>query len=207
MLVFSYFIRNAFEMSQFLLISTINEIYDGNTNDSYRSISFGISIIIIILLYVLMLFFVILLIVSSYKINELEHNKLEEVFRGLQQNKKRRCYVVMNFLRRVLFILLLIILSSNSLLTLIITLSVAQVIYIIWLASLRSYEETKWNLIEILNEIYFGTLILFLVFINTENDWSPVLTKVYMWTIASNTFATFVIVIGIIYILFRRLYY
>ena len=95
MLVFSYFIRNGFEMSQFLLISTINEVYDGNTNDSYRSISFGISILII-LLYVLMLFFIILLIVSSYKINEQEHNKLGEVFKGLQQNKKRRSYVVMN---------------------------------------------------------------------------------------------------------------
>ena len=75
-------------------------------------------------------------------------------------------------------------------------LTIIQVAYIVLLSFIRPYEGTKGNLIEILNEIYFAFLILFLSIINTESDWSSIKTNFYMWVIVSNTFVVFIIVFG-----------
>ena len=79
MMIFGYFIRNALEMSQFILISAINEIYENNTSDSDRIISFLFSILVIII-FVLMVILVLYLTFLSYKLYENKHNKLEEFF-------------------------------------------------------------------------------------------------------------------------------
>ena len=195
MFIFGYFIRNALEMSQYILISSFNEIYYINTTNSYRIISLSFSLLII-LIFVVMIGIVLFLILSSYSLNENEHNKLEEIFRGLQQDKKSRFYVIILLLRRFTFIILIITWVSISSRALVIILSVIQIIYAIYLTSIRPYEETRGNIIEILNEIYFSFLTIFLIAVNTENEWSSSKTNLYIWVIASNTFVIFTIVLG-----------
>ena len=195
MMVLGYFIRNWLEMSQFILISSVNEIYQLNITDLYRFLSllFSISMILIFLQVVILILY---LTFSKYKLNEGEHNLLEEFFRGIQQNKRHKFFVTLLLLRRFLFVILLITWLFMSSRILIIVLSLIQVVYILTLSYLRPNEETKGNLIEILNEIYFGFLLLFLSIVNTEEKWNSTKTNTYMWVLVSNTFAVFVIVLG-----------
>ena len=79
MMVLGYFIRSGLEMSQFILISSVNEIYQWDTTDSYRLLSFIFSISMI-LIFVLVVLLVLYLTFSTYRLNEREHNLLEEFF-------------------------------------------------------------------------------------------------------------------------------
>ena len=195
MMVLGYFIRNGLEMSQFILISSVNEIYQWDTTDSYRLTSFVFSASMI-LIFVLIVILVLYLTFSSYRLNEREHNLLEEFFRGIQQNKIHKFYVTLLLWRRFLYVILLITWLFISSRSLTIVLSIIQVLYILSLLYLRPYEETKGNLIEILNEIYFGFLLIFLAIVNTEDEWSSTKTNTYMWVLVSNTFVVLVIVLG-----------
>ena len=194
-LTFSFYIRNALEMSQFILISSTNEIFNYNIESHMRLISFIYAILIIgayIFLFVLIQY----LTFSSYRLNENQHNKLGEFFSGLKGDKKSRFYVTLLLMRRVTFILLIICLSSITSRAIIGILLAIQLVYMGWIMYLRPYKETKGNIIEILNEIYFTLLIwIFLVF-NEESNWSSIKTQIWMWLLTSNTLFSFLIVVG-----------
>ena len=195
MMVLGYFIRNGLEMSQFILISSVNEIYQWDKTDFYRLLSFIFSISMI-LIFVLVVLLVLYLTFSKYRLNERDHNLFEEFFRGIQQNKRHKFYVTLLLLRRFLFVILLITWLFISSRVLIIVLSIIQVVYILNLSYLRPYQETKGNLIEILNETYFGFLVIFLSIVNTEDEWNSIKTNAYMWVLVSNTIVVLVIVSG-----------
>ena len=193
MMVLSYFIRNTLQMSQFAMISSIYEIYKNNTTNSYRIISFIFSILTV-LIYMLMTSFILYLIFSSYKLNENDHNKLEEFFRGLKLDKRHRLYIVFLLLRRIISIILLVVLVSISSQIIIVILVLIQAVYFIYLLWARPYNKIKENLIEIINEIYFTFLLIFLSIINTENEWNDFKISLYMWIMFSNTLLSFIIV-------------
>ena len=195
MLVLSYFIRNALEMSQFVLISAIYEVYQHNTSNVYRVIS-SIFSILVISLYVLMIFLIFYLTLSSYRPIEKEHNKVEEFFRGIKLSIKHRSYVTVLIIRRITFIVLLVVCTSISSIVLIIIMVIIQIVYLIYLSWVRPYIEIKGNFIEIMNEIYFFFLLSFLIFVNTKNDWNSIKTSLYMWVLVSNVIAVFVIIAG-----------
>ena len=195
MMVLGYFIRNWLEMSQFILISSFNEIYQWDTTDFYRLLSFVFSISMI-LIYLQVIILILYLTFSKYKLNEREHNLLEEFFRGILQNRRHKFCVTLLLLRRFWFVIFLITWLFISSRILIIVLSLIQVVYILNLSYLRPNEETKGNLIEILNEIYFWFLVLFLSIVNTEGEWNSTKTNTYMWILVSNTFVVFAIVSG-----------
>ena len=88
-MTFGFYIRNALEMSQYILISAISEIYGHNTSSLQRLISFVFACIFI-LAFISMVIFINYLIFLPYKIHEKEHSKLEEFFCGLKEDKKRR---------------------------------------------------------------------------------------------------------------------
>ena len=199
-MILGYFIRSSLEISHFVLISSLNEVYDKNTTTFYRLISFAFSILMI-LIFVLSIALVLYLAVSSYRIIMNEQRKLEEFFRGLQITKVHKIYTTMLLLRRLIFVILLVTWTFISSRVLIIILAIIQVVYAACLTYLRPYDESKNNIIEILNEIYFFFLILFLAIINTKNEWSSTKTNSYMWVLASNTIITFLIVISKIFVI------
>ena len=195
LMTFEYFIRNAFELSQFILISSINEIYEHNTKSFERWFSFIFSIIMIIS-FVIFLGLVLFLALSSYRQLEKKHNKLGEFFVGIKNSKNWKIYVFVLLVRRLIYVILLISLVSISSILLLILMVAIQVAYIVYLVVLRPYEETKGNIIEILNEIYFAILLFVLIFLNTQSDWNSVNTSIYMWALVSNTIVAFLVVLG-----------
>ena len=146
-------------MSQFILISSANEIFNYNIESRMRLISFIYAILVIgayIFLFVLIQY----LTFSSYRLNENQHNKLGEFFSGLKEDKKSRFYATLLLLRRFVFILLIILLSSIPSRVIIGILLAIQLVYMGCIMYLRPYKEFKGNIIEILNEIYFTSFIL-----------------------------------------------
>ena len=110
-MTFGFYIRNCFEMSQLILIFSINELFKFNTDGPYRIISITIATLLVLLFFVF-IGIIFYLIVSSYKITENSHNKLEEFFKGIKQLKKFRFVNISLLLRKVVYIGLLIWLES-----------------------------------------------------------------------------------------------
>ena len=193
LMTLGYFIRNILEMSQFIFISSLNEIYQHKTSNYLKWISFIFSILMIAL-YIIFSILINYLALSSYRLNEYAHNMLEEFFRGLRASNKSKFYAFVLLMRRFIFIIMLINLESFSSKLLISLLLVIQVIYLWYIALTRPYEQVKCNIIEILNEVYFSILLFILIFLNNENDWNSSKINMYMWMLISNTIVVFIVV-------------
>ena len=130
----------------FVLISSTNEIYQHETSNTNRLISLNFAIIIIFT-YVFIFIWIQFLIFSYYRIDEAEHNKLVELFRGVKSNKKSRHYVSALLLRRLIFVVVLIFCVSINSKVLIGILPWIQLINLAWIVFIRPYEEIKGNMI------------------------------------------------------------
>ena len=194
-LTFGYYIRFLFEINQFVLISSIHEIYRYDSSQSLQilSISFAIFMLLGCIFLIIFIFY---LSLSSYEVVEDNHNKLGEIFSGVKMQKKHKLYVVALLIRRALFVLLLVVLSSVSSQVLIGILVFIQVVYTVLISYIRPFSETKGNIIEIINEIYFLALLSSLIYLNSENDWNNIRTNIYSWFLTSNTIVIFFIIFG-----------
>ena len=195
-MTFGFYIRNSLEMSQFILICTIYEIFEFNTSNSLNIISLAFAIWIM-LFYFSLMGFIIYLICSLYTVDEKSHNKLGEFFVGLKPSKMSRLYVVAILIRRMLYVTIFATLATLSANTTIgsISIAVIQILFIIYII-LRPFEEKKVNIICFLNEVYFFVLTFCLIFLTQEDDWSSIKISAYMWIIASNSIVIFLIIIG-----------
>ena len=194
-LTFGYYIRFLFEINQFVLISSIHEIYRYDSSQSLQVISLSFAIFMLFWC-ILFIIFVSYLSLSSYEVVEDNHNKLEEIFSGIKMQKKHKLYVVALLIRRALFVLLLVVLTSVSSQVLIGVLVFIQVIYTVLISYIRPFSEAKGNIIEITNEIYFLVLLSGLLYLNSENDWSSSKTSAYAWVLTSNSIVIFFIIFG-----------
>ena len=104
-LTFGYYIRASLEMWQYILLSSINELYYINLSGSLRILSFSFAILIIVL-FVLFLAFALYLSLSSYKIEENSLNKLSEYFDGIKSGTKYKISVPIQLIRRAAYVAL-----------------------------------------------------------------------------------------------------
>ena len=158
---FKYFIRNVFELSQFILISSMNEIYEYNTKSFERWFSFVFSIIMIIS-FVIFLGLVLFLVLSSRKLEKSIICSVNSLLasRIIMIEK----YIFVLLMKRLIYVILLISLVSTSSILFLIWMVAIQAAYRVYLAVLRPYEEKKGNIIEVLDEIYFAILLFALIF-------------------------------------------
>ena len=145
---------------------------------------------------ILLIKIIFLLSISSYKLRENSHNKLGEVFTGLKTQNKFRIYTPILMTRRMIYVLILISITSISSKIVIGILSAVQIGYGVYIVYLRPFSRVKDNLIEILLETYFITLIFTLIFSNTSSDWSSFLISAYMWIIASSNIVVLLITLS-----------
>ena len=194
-LTFTYYIRSILEFNQFAIICSIYEIKIWNISGSLRitSLVFAIFVLLACLLLVLMISY---LALSSYKILEGKHNKLEKFFRGVKSQNKYKFFVVAALIRRLLYIVLWITTASLSSRILIAVLTLCQIAYLIYILVLRPFNEFKTNIIEIQNESYFLLILTPLIFLNEEHNWSQTVTSIYIWVIVSNNIMNFIIIFG-----------
>ena len=198
-LTFGYYIRNSLEISQFILISSIYEVYEHNTTETIRLFSF-IFAILMIFAYFSILLAINYLIFSQYELDDNSHNKVGEFFCNIKENKKSRFYLIALLCRRFIFVMLLITLTSVSSKLLIGILIFLQLLYGGFIIYSRPYKERKENIIEIINEIYFTLFLSTFMALNYEDDWNSFKISVYIWTHVSNFVMVFIIVFGKLFI-------
>ena len=193
-LTFAFFIRNFIEISLFVIISAMNEIYNFIADDFFHVFSFLYALFILIF-YLLMIGFVFYLIYSSYTLAEDQHNKLEEFFVNHDQLKWSRAHTAVFLIRRIVYTAIVIFMVSVPAKAVVWVLAVIQFGYVIYIALLRPNWEIKANVIEILNELNFFVLVFLLIFLSKENDWNSASTAAYMWIITSNILLIFLIIL------------
>ena len=195
MLTFGWYIRYMLEMNQYILISSLHEIINFHSSNTLKVVSLVFSILILCLC-ISIIVFVLYLSLSSYEAIEESHNKLGEFFNGIKMQKKFKLYSSILLIRRFVFIILLLSLVSIKSWMLVGILSIIQFFYVIWIIVLRPFSETKGNIIEIINELFFIVLLGSLVYLNSEENWNATNTSIYVWIITSNNLVAFIIVLG-----------
>ena len=90
-MTFGYYIRNGLELTQIMLISSLNEIYNFNTENGVEILSLLFAFFVLFLcFFTLGLSFYLAL--TSYKIISTEHNLLGDFFEGLKSQRKFKLY-------------------------------------------------------------------------------------------------------------------
>ena len=179
---FALYIRIILESNQFILIAWVSEMYQFNFNETKRK--FSIIIAFLILIAWIALIVITILFTLSNSANKLsesqdKRSKFANLFDGLSPNKKSRMFAWLLQIRRAIFVILLIILGPKSSIIVISFLVGLQLIYLLFLASIRPYEVLIWNIIEMTNELYFLVILAFLLKYNTAADWEGTPTTVY----------------------------
>ena len=143
---------------------------------------------------------IILFAIFQNKVSEEEspekRSKFAHLFNGVSPNKKSRLYIAILQIRRAVFVILLITVGPVSS-TLIISILVGlQVIYLSILIIIRPFELVKCNIIEVLNEMYFFTMLASLLKFNSIEGWEGTPTTIYAWFISSNSIFGFTIILS-----------
>ena len=176
-------------------MSSISEIYRFKNESSARIVSFTVAIALV-LFWIVFLFFNWLLVFKEKRIQN-EHNNLGEFFIDIKQNLKARHYNVLQLIRRVVYVFLVMVLAPTSSFSVILAITLIQCIfYISYIAITRPYVETKNNIIEIANELFFTLLLISQFYYNTQDRWTALVKNIYIWVILSNNVFVFVVLLG-----------
>ena len=193
LMTFTIYIRAIMNFYQYLLISSVFEVYYFNTSTTNKIISLVIAIIILILWVLLILFIAIL---AYYKTETENNSKYSQFFDGIINQKEYKIFIVYLFIRRLLFVAILITVSPISSFTSICMLLPLQVIYMGILIIKRPYIEVKANIIEIINETFFITAFALLLHYNSADKWTGTPTTVYIWILTSNNMISFIVIMS-----------
>ena len=176
LLSFGWYIRYILEMNQYMLISSINEINAFHVLNKQESISLTFAFVVIFIA-ILLIICSIFLALSSYEAIDKEHNMIGELFSGVKMQKMTKLYVSVLLIRRASYVVILLILTFIHSWILIWIMSIIQLWYIIYISIQRPFTEIKWNIIEILNELYFWTLLSSLFFLILKK------TGIFLWQV------------------------
>ena len=196
---FALYIRIILKTNQYVLISWISEIYHFNLTGMKRLLSFVIAFISLfawIAMIVAVILFAFILDEDRNQESPDKRSKFAQLFNGVSPNKKSRLYVALLQLRRAIFVTLLITVEPVSSIFVISILVGLQVIYLFLLMIIRPFELVKCNIIEILNEMYFLTILASLLKYNSITNWVGTPTTIYTWLISSNSISGFTIIIS-----------
>ena len=179
---FAMYIRIILETNQYILISWISEIHQFNILGIKRIISISIAFLTFsVSMAIILIIFLFALSKQSFQFSESQEkrNKFANLFEGVSLDKKSRLFVSLLLMRRAVFVIMLISIEPESSILVITLLIGLQLVYLGVLVFIRPYEEVKWNIVEIINEVYFTLLLAFLLKYNTVTDWIGTPTTVY----------------------------
>ena len=186
------YIRFIILMNLYILLSAAYEI-NYFKSSSWRAVSLLFTIWIIIWLILLIaLIFYLSSITRADQVNY-EHPS-GEFFRGIKRRNEERFYVFVQFMRRIYFVVLLVFYPYSNSWLLILMLIIFQLMYILFLIYLHPYEETKGNIIEIMNESVFFCHLFSHFFITSENDWKSGISQLYFSIIIINVIVMFILI-------------
>ena len=194
---FSIYIRIIMEAYQLLLISSFSEIINFNGVDSTKQKISIVSSFIIFSIWMLMLGLSFYLFYSTTKLFDPDgFYRLREYIAGVKDSKSARMYSFLLLSRKTIMVVWLIGFQSLSPVALSSGLLFVQVVYFTSIVILRPFDRTEGNVIEIVNEAIFSTLVSLIVWLDVEEDWSGLKNSVYIGLIMSNSLIITLIMMG-----------
>ena len=188
-MTFGVYVRTILENYLLLLIASLSELYllKFNTDDHRISKIFAVCV----LLYCNMVIMFIIFQIFATKVIALEEspNKRRVCihwFSGLKESRISRIYSLLFWLRRQLFCVLILLFKDLNMITKISVYATIQFVYMVLCCCLRPFKMTKDAIIDSINELIYLVLCILLVYFNTSDRWSSVISNAYIWIIISN---------------------
>ena len=178
---FAMYIRVILKTNQYILVSCVSEVYYFNDYGTKRVVSLVVAILTLIA-SLTMVVIVVLLVwnqIDEDQESPDKRNKFAQLFNGVSHNVKSRLYIAFLQIRRAIFVILLVTIEPQSSILVISILVGLQVIYLGILVIIRPFELVKCNIIEIVNEMYFLTMLASLLKYNSITNWEGTPTTIY----------------------------
>jgi hypothetical protein len=121
--------------------------------------------------------------------NVYDHSKLDEFSSGLKRKRSARFYSTFLLLRRTIFVIWLLFGNRFDPFIIVSVMLIFQILYVVALFLIRPFEQMQNNIVECLNEVFFTSMVVILVHVNTENKWAGLWTKIYVWIMMFNNLA------------------
>lgn len=180
-LTFTVYIRMIMEGYQYLLLSSVSEIY-------YVQDSTVFSYLFALLIAAFCIAFVIITSYATayYDYDPEKFSKTQELYAGLKPIKTVRIYSVFILLRRLVLVSWLIGMSSYNKYPIILFAMIVQFSYLLFMFYLRPFEKLEDNIVELTNEVFFTFLLTALSHLNTEEKWTKRATDNYLYVLMGN---------------------
>ena len=156
---FTIYIRLFLETSQYVLLTSFYELTEFNIQSSPQIVSLIISLLIYILCLAYLTFSVYLWIKHRRYFDKHEHKHFKEMFNGIRNRHRARSYTSMLMLRRVILVIFLITSKHIDATVSVSIFASIQFIYLTIIVWFRPYRLAKDNLMELVNELLFSTLL------------------------------------------------
>ena len=179
---FALYIRIILKTNQYILLSWVSEIYYSNYSGAKRIFSMIIAYLTLIAwisMIIAVIWFALTKDFNNYQESSDKRSKFAHLFNGVSQNPKSRLYVAFLQIRRAIFVILLVNIEPVSSILVICILIGLQVVYLVILVIIRPFELVKCNIIEIVNEMYFLTMLASLLKYNNVVIWEGTPTAIY----------------------------
>ena len=132
---------------------------------------------------------------QTRKSDKIESEKyFSQLYDGLKPKFVSRSYSIIMLIRRIIFIYIALFSQIDALYTVLI-LFIIQFLYLTTMIVLRSYEEIKDNLIDIINETVYIVCISLLFHYNKASRWTKAVESAFIYLLLSSTFVAMIIVI------------
>ena len=196
---FALYIRLILEAYQYILLSSVYEIYTFDISSTSKIVSFGIACsfaLFCVLCFLFVLFMTLCIPIKHLNIKSkwAKFSVFNGFYSGIKDKKFQRLYTPLLLLRRIVFISWLIIFRSFTNTFIVLGLFIVQLSYMVSLFSLRPYKGVKDNLIEWINEIFYAVLLCNLFYFNSTARWSDLVTKIYVWIMMANNIVLILII-------------
>lgn len=120
----------------------------------------------------------------------------EEFYAGLKPNKICKGYELISLVRRFILIFALIFLKSFSPPVVIAIMCITQIFYCGFLTYLRPFEAVQDNVVEVLNEFIYTSLLIIFSYYNEIGRWSTGMASGVFYLLVSNNMLLLFIIGG-----------
>ena len=192
---FSVYIRMLLESFLLFSISSSQELYSSKMQSTSSTVSFWISLTLLLLLG---WFSVLILVYHSKSLRNNFEEKMyfiKWLYDGFKQNRKSRLYFFVFTLRRIALTCWVSFSQSLPMIVRIIIFLLFEIPSLPYVIIWRPYLKTKENICETLNEIIYSLIWIFLVFVNSESQWSSTLTFIIISILYSNSLLIFFVIL------------
>jgi cysteine-rich repeat protein len=178
---FAIYIRLLMQYSQFMLISSLSEIYAFNIESTPHLVSLCLACLVLLLLAT---FFLISARFWYERVTQLNYESdtwFRELFSGLKKTKFGTSYNLLILLRRTYLISWIIWCRSMPLILYLIGATLLQLMHACLIAIIRPFEKVKDNIVEIVNEFLFTVLMGGIVYFHKKSIWSKSSISAYLY--------------------------